>query len=49
MRAIVVGIAGLGVAGQIVAGLLIVAALLAAFGRRAPLTFAEETLHGYEL
>jgi disulfide bond formation protein DsbB len=49
MRVIVVGIAGLGVAGQIVAGLLIVAALLAAFGKKAPLRFAQETLHGYEL
>jgi disulfide bond formation protein DsbB len=49
MRAVVVGIAGLGVAGQILAGLLIVAVLLAAVGKKAPLAFAQATLHGWEL
>lgn len=49
MRAIVVGLAGLGVAGQIAAGLLIMVAVLAALGVRTPLTFVRRQLHGYEL
>ncbi|MBZ5559938.1 MAG: disulfide bond formation protein B [Acidobacteriia bacterium] len=49
MRAIVVGLAGLGVAGQLLAGLFLIATLLAAAGLRTPLLFLRKTLHGYEL